>query len=122
SIINGASDWVYEEEFETIRAYEWSPDGKFLAFLRFDEEQVPSVTLEYFYPDKNYSVPYTFKYPKVGEPNSVVTLHLIDMSSKTVFPAKIPEPYEYMPRIHWLGNQLAVTTLNRLQNQMTIWT
>jgi dipeptidyl-peptidase-4 len=66
AIINGASDWVYEEEFELVRAYQWSPDGKHLAFIRFDEREVPEMKME-MYKNGAYPEQVTFKYPKVGE-------------------------------------------------------
>ena len=73
-IVNGGTDWVYEEEFAITKAYGWSPDSKYIAFLRFDETNVPEFTMTYFsdlYPDL-----YTFKYPKAGEDNSKVTAHI----------------------------------------------
>ncbi|MBK6564511.1 MAG: DPP IV N-terminal domain-containing protein [Saprospiraceae bacterium] len=66
SIINGMCDWVYEEEFSFTKAYEWSPNGSYLAFIRFDETEVPEFTME-FYNDELYPSKETFKYPKVGE-------------------------------------------------------
>ncbi len=70
-IINGITDWVYEEEFEFVKAFEWSPDGRYLAYYRFDESEVPEYTVQFFkglYPEN-----YTYKYPKVGEKNAVVS-------------------------------------------------
>ena len=121
AIINGASDWVYEEEFETVKAYEWSSDGRYLAFLRFDEAHVESVTMEYFYANQPYSVPYTFKYPKVGAENARVTVHVLDIATMNTFPVPIPGEWEYFPRIFWFGDQLTVLSINRLQNEMTLW-
>ena len=80
AVINGASDWVYEEEFELIRAFEWSPDSRRLAFLRFDESSVPEYTMERF-TGESYPELETFKYPKVGEKNSVVTAWLYDLTN-----------------------------------------
>ena len=80
AVINGAADWVYEEEFEITRTYQWSPDVRKIAFLRFDESKVPEYTLELYkggaYPEEN-----AFKYPKVGQPNSVVTAWIYDLAT-----------------------------------------
>ena len=72
-VINGTTDWVYEEEFGSTRAYAFSPDGTRLAYLRFDETQVPLMEMMRF-DGRLYNEAYTFKYPKAGEPNSVVQL------------------------------------------------
>ena len=72
AIINGASDWVYEEEFRLVRAFEWSPDSKKIAFLRFDERRVPEFKMEMF-SGGDYPEEVAFKYPKVGEQNAIVT-------------------------------------------------
>ena len=98
SIINGNCDWVYEEEFGFTRAFQWSPDGKYLAYYRFDERKVPEYTLPIYnglYPEN-----YKYKYPKAGEPNSVVEIrihNLADASSVTVNTGK--ETDQYIPRM-----------------------
>ncbi len=127
AIINGAADWVYEEEFKLTRAFEWSPDGQRLAFLRFDESEVPEFTME-LYKNEAYPVLDTFKYPKVGEKNAVVTAWLYDLAgSKTqrvdtqVANAKQdandPSDY-YFPRLTWTpAGQLCLTLMNRHQNR-----
>ncbi len=81
-IINGATDWVYEEEYSFTRAWEWSPDGEQIAFLRFDESRVPEFTMMR-YDGRLYPEPYTFKYPKAGEDNSVVTLNVFDIEKQS---------------------------------------
>lgn len=116
-IINGTTDWVYEEEFAITKAYDWSPDSKWIAFLRFDESKVREYTLKYFndlYPDL-----YTFKYPKAGEDNSVVTAHLIDANGENLTNIDLGK-YEYIPRLQWssTANQLVIQTLNRHQNEL----
>lgn len=118
-IINGLCDWVYEEEFSFTRAFEWSPDGKKIAFLRFDESQVPSLTLEYYKGDV-HPTPYTFKYPKVGEKNSVVTVWIYDVEKNSATQINTGA-FEYFPRLKWSpDNTLLVFALNRLQNEMTV--
>jgi len=117
-IINGTTDWVYEEEFAIIKAYGWSPDSKYLAFLRFDESRVKEFSLTFFnelYPDQ-----YTFKYPKAGEENSDVTLHLFDMQGNGESTKIDIGEYEYIPRLKWSGtrNKLIVQTMNRHQNNL----
>lgn len=116
-IINGASDWVYEEEFELVRAFQWSPDGSKIAFLRFDEREVPEMTME-MYRGGMYPELVTFKYPKVGEKNAVVTAWIYDLNSKKVLQVNTgAAPDDYLPRIGWTPkNQLCLTWMNRHQN------
>lgn len=126
AVINGASDWVYEDEFELIRAFEWSPDSRRLAFLRFDESSVPEYTMERF-TGESYPELETFKYPKVGEKNSVVTAWLYDLTNNQTRrvdtqvasenqEANDPGDY-YLPRLAWTpAGMLCLTTMNRHQN------
>ena len=121
SIINGICDWVYEEEFSFVKAFEWSKDSKNLAFLRFDETEVPTfsmnVTGKELYPSQ-----LVFKYPKAGEKNSVVTLNLYRIDSKNTSLIDLGN-YEYIPRIKWTNdsNILSATTLNRHQNNLNLF-
>lgn len=121
-IINGGSDWVYEEEFTLVRAFEWSPDGKRIAFLRFDESQVPEFEMP-MYNGEVYPDMYRFKYPKVGEKNSAVTLFIYDLGSSKTIPVKLDIAYEYIPRIKWNPNtgELICYTMNRLQNDLRLY-
>ena len=125
-IINGAADWVYEEEFSFSKAIHWSPDGKYLAYLKFDETDVPEFTYTDFhnamYPEYN-----TFKYPKVGEENSTVSLHTFDTGTgKTTdlvtVNAKATDRWHYLPRVQWTtaGHQLTAQRLNRHQNELEL--
>ena len=116
-IINGTTDWVYEEEFAITKAYGWSPDSKYIGFLKFDEKNVKEFNLTYYtelYPDL-----YTFKYPKAGEENSKVTAHIITVKNSKIVNLDLGE-YEYIPRLQWSGtsNKLVVQTLNRHQNDL----
>ena len=116
-IINGTSDWVYEEEFGITKAYAWSPDSKWISFLRFNEKEVKEFNLTYYkglYPEE-----YKYKYPKAGEDNSEVTAHLINIQKKSITPINLGE-YEYIPRLSWAGNanKLVLLTLNRHQNHL----
>jgi dipeptidyl-peptidase 4 len=118
-VINGFADWVYEEEFSFTRAFEWSPDGSKIAFLRFDETAVPEYHLDFF--NKGvYPETYNFKYPKVGEKNSVVTVWQYDVKK-----AKLKQietgAGEYFPRLKYTPtNDLIVFKMNRLQNELEL--
>ncbi len=117
SIINGTTDWVYEEEFAITQGFEWSPDSKYLAFMRFDETDVKQFQMAMYgklYPDE-----YTFKYPKAGEANSKVTFHIANIGTGSIKPVALGE-YEYLPRFQWspIKNEVFVSTLNRHQNHV----
>ena len=119
SIINGLCDWVYEEEFSFTRAYEWSPDGLKIAFLRFDESAVPEYTMQ-TYDNTMYPHNVTFKYPKVGEKNSVVTVWIYDVK-KGILKQVQTGAAEYFPRLKWTpDNRLIVFKMNRLQNELEL--
>ena len=119
-IINGTTDWVYEEEFAITKAFGWSPDSKHIAFLKFDETNVKDFTMSYYL--DLYPLPYTFKYPKAGEDNSKVSLHISTIKSGETEKIDLAE-YEYIPRLNWSTeeNQLLVQTLNRHQNHLTYY-
>ena len=116
-VINGAADWVYEEEYGFTKAYEWSPDGREIAFLRFDESRVREFAMMR-YDEKLYPEPYLFKYPKAGEENSVVTLHVYNITSgETRRIDTGPVTDQYVPRIGWTpSGDLFFYRVNRLQN------
>lgn len=121
-VINGAADWVYEEEFSMAKAFEWSPDGKKIAFIRFDETEVPEYNMQLWGP--LYPQDYKFKYPKAGEKNAEVSIHVYDLTSEeTTAVAAGAEKDIYLPRIYWTGNSstLAFIRLNRLQNQLDLF-
>ena len=119
-IINGTTDWVYEEEFGFVRAFEWSNDSKFIAFLRFNESKVRQfsmgVTGDGLYPSQH-----VFKYPKAGEDNAKVSLHMYSLTTKNTKKINLGV-YEYIPRIKWStkGGVLIATTLNRHQNDLKL--
>lgn len=128
-IINGIPDWVNEEEFTTSRSYAWSHDSKMLAYVKYDETEVA----EYSFPLYSASAPkhqdaalypaeYTYKYPKAGEKNSKVSVHIFDIDTRTTKEVKLGKDDFYIPRIDWTGqqDQLAVFKLNRLQNRMDL--
>ena len=120
-IINGAADWVYEEEFSMAQAFKWSPDGKRIAFIRFDESNVPEFNMQTWGP--LYPQDYKFKYPKAGEKNSIVSLHVADVATGKLQQLDAgTEKDQYLPRIYWTkdANQLAFIRLNRLQNKLDL--
>ena len=116
-IINGTTDWVYEEEFSITKGYDWSPDSKWIAFLRFNEKEVKEFNLTFY--KELYPTEYTYKYPKAGEDNSKVTANIVNVSNGKITPINLGE-YEYIPRLSWskTANKLILQTLNRHQNQL----
>ncbi len=122
AIINGVTDWVYEEEFGFVRAFDWNSDGTMLAYLRFDERAVPGFSMDIYGSDL-YPSQHRFKYPKAGEDNSTVTLHLYNISQQSTTNIDLPGGY-YIPRLQWKNNadELSVQTLNRLQNHLKMYT
>jgi dipeptidyl-peptidase-4 len=121
-IKNGWADWVYEEEFSKANYFEWNADGSKLAFVRFDETNVKEYTFDTYnnnlYPDK-----VTFKYPKAGEDNSILSVHIYDLvSGKTTLVDIGKETDIYIPRIQWTTdkNVLSLQRMNRLQNKVEL--
>lgn len=128
-IINGAPDWVYEEEFGFSKAFWWSPNSEFVAFIKFDEREVPEFSFPMYAgmaPEyeqyKLYPGEERYKYPKAGEKNSIVQVMCYEIKTKKTIPVNIGEETDlYIPRLKWSpDNDLAVMRLNRLQNQMDI--
>jgi len=120
-IINGNCDWVYEEEFAFTRAFEWSADGRYLAYYHFDESMVPEYTIAKYtglYPEQ-----YTYKYPKAGERNSIVQIRIYDVQKKLTINANTgKETDQYIPRIKWTEDtsKLCIYRMNRLQNKLEL--
>ena len=122
-ILNGIPDWVYEEEFEFIKAYEWSPDSKQLGFIKYNEEQVPSYSIPMYPKNALYPSENTFKYPKAGEKNSTAEVYVYDVKSgQTLLMDKGTETDNYIPWIRWSysGKNLGIIRLNRLQNKLEL--
>lgn len=131
SIINGLADWVYEEEFSMTTALSFSADNKMLAFIRFDESEVPTYSFP-MYKGSNptfdqfadYPGEYVYKYPKAGYPNSKVSVCAFNIQSKVIRTLQLPlDAGGYIPRIEFTNdpNKLAVVTLNRHQNRMDLY-
>lgn len=122
-IINGATDWVYEEEFATTSLMEFSPDNQLLAFVKTDETEVKEFSFQTF-ETKLYPGSYTYKYPKAGEENSKVACYVYDINAQTTRKMDVPlDDDGYMPRITFTtdASQLAVMTLNRNQNRFDMY-
>ncbi len=120
-IINGSTDWVYEEEFGFAQAFYWSPKSDKLAFLTFDESAVKEYDMQWWgglYPTED-----KFKYPKAGEQNSVVGVSVYQLAKDKTTTMDIGKEKDmYLPRVQWTqdDNVLSVIRLNRLQNQMEL--
>ena len=119
-IINGNADWVYEEEFSFSQAYQWSPNGSYLAFYKFDESRVKEYNFTVF--DDKYNKDYRYKYPKAGDSNSKVSIHIYDVASGKTVPAQFKQGDIYIPRIKWTrqNNKLVVYWMNRVQNHLQL--
>lgn len=121
-IINGSTDWVYEEELYLTKAFEWSPDGQMVAYYKFDESEVNEYNMQVWNDAALYPRDYRYKYPKAGEANSTIEIWIYNKTTNTQVRADIGEEEDiYIPRIRWTNdNQLSVQRLNRLQNQLDL--
>ena len=123
-VLNGATDWVYEEEFTLVQGYAWSPKGDKLIYLRSDESAVKEFDLTY-YRDQLYPSEYRFKYPKAGEVNSTVSVHVYDLSAGLDYnlPLGTEDTDIYVPRLGFTpkGDPWFMR-MNRLQNEKVILT
>ena len=120
-IINGTTDWVYEEEFAITKGFFWSPDSKKIAFYSFDESNVKEYTIPYY--GSLYPVQYTYKYPKAGETNSVISVLVYDIEAQQTHNIDLgPNKDIYIPRLQWtLNNEVFVHKLNRHQNHYELF-
>jgi dipeptidyl-peptidase-4 len=118
-ILNGLPDWVHEEELDMSKSFYWSPNCKYLAYMRFDESKVKEFSMTIWgdlYPEE-----YKYKYPKAGEDNSLVDIYVYDTENNKSTKVDIKTNEEvYYPRLYWLPNStdLMVLQLNRLQNKL----
>jgi dipeptidyl-peptidase-4 len=122
AIINGITDWVYEEEFAFVRAFDWSKDSKKIAYIRFDESQVPEFSMSVFHKDL-YPTIETFKYPKAGEKNSEVSLHIYDVATASKKDVNLSNYSDfYIARMKWTNdaNVLCAQVLNRHQDNLDL--
>ena len=122
AVINGITDWVYEEEFAFVKAFDWSADSKKLAYIRFDESAVPEFSMSMFNKDL-YPTVETFKYPKAGEKNAIVSLHLFDVTTKVAKTVDLGKYNDfYIARMQWTkdANVLSAQVLNRHQDNLDL--
>lgn len=119
-IINGNADWVYEEEFSFSQAYHWSPNGNYIAYYKFDERRVKEYNMTIY--DNQYNKDYRYKYPKAGDSNSTVSIHIYNVATGRQANAKFQQGDIYIPRIKWTkqDNKLVVFWMNRLQNELKL--
>ncbi len=130
-VLNGIPDWVNEEEFGYNRAFDFSADSKMIAFIRFDESQVPMFSFPLYkgmapaMPQYDeYPGAYSYKYPIAGQRNATVTVHTFDIKSKVTRKMDLPLDADgYIPRIKFTSDpeKLAILTLNRHQNRFDIY-
>jgi len=121
-IINGAADWVYEEEFSFAKAFFWSPNSLQIAYQRFDETEVPEFTLTNYRNDL-YPEYVTFKYPKVGEKNAIVSAHIYHLKNEKTTTVSLDNSTQfYIPRMHWTKDdrRLFIYKMNRHQNHLDV--
>lgn len=121
-IINGITDWVYEEEFAFVKAYDWNSAGDKIAYIRFDETEVPEFSMD-VYNVGLYPVQSVFKYPKAGEKNAIVSLHIYDVKTNTSKKINLGNYNDfYIPRIKWTNQAqtLSAQVINRHQNNLDL--
>ncbi|MBP6072941.1 MAG: S9 family peptidase, partial [Flavobacterium sp.] len=122
AIINGITDWVYEEEFAFVRAFDWSADSKKIGFIKFDESQVPEFSMNIFQKEL-YPKVETFKYPKAGEKNAEVSLHIYDVTLQSIKNVNLSNYADfYIARLKWTNdaNTLSAQVLNRHQDNLDL--
>lgn len=122
SIINGTTDWVYEEEFSFVVGFAWSPDGKKIAYYKFNETDVKEYNLQYW-AGELYPYDYRYKYPKAGEKNSIVEIWIHDLAAGNQVKVNTgTNSDDYIPRLKWTADPrtLSVVKLNRLQNHLRL--
>ncbi|MBQ4017937.1 MAG: alpha/beta fold hydrolase [Paludibacteraceae bacterium] len=120
-IINGAADWLYEEEFGITALFAWSPDSKQLAFVKLDEREVPTFSWD-IYADTQYPGHESLRYPKAGWSNAKASVHVYDLATKAIQPMQTNKDNEdvYFPRLRWHGGALIVLRVNRDQTRMEL--
>ncbi|XP_047432577.1 dipeptidyl peptidase 4-like isoform X2 [Mugil cephalus] len=125
-IFNGVPDWVYEEEmFSSNQGLWWSPGGKYVAYVEFNDTEVH--TIEYsWYGQNQYPSTVSIPYPKPGTPNPIVKLFVVDTDNTTkitevVVPALFSSIEHYLSTVTWVtDDRLAVQWLKRVQNHLIL--
>ena len=131
SIINGIPDWSYEEEFDMQTAMRWSGDDNVLAYIKFNETDVPEYTFDQYrsFCDSDpwgdlYPSTYSYKYMLPGYHNSIVSVHAYNMDNRVTKKIDLPLMNDdYIPLMEFGedGSKLMVTVVNREQNKMTLY-
>lgn len=124
-ILNGASDWAYEEEvFESAKANYWSPDSNYLAFVKFHQESVPLYNFPIYHQNRTYPELYEYKYPCAGESSSIVSLWIYDIRNDNLVNIELPnDPEQYLSYLDWINNDVfGYQVLNRIQQQQKLYT
>lgn len=122
AIINGITDWVYEEEFAFVRAFDWNASSDKIAYIRFDETEVPEFSMD-LYNQGLYPTQQVFKYPKAGEKNALVSLHIYDLKGNNSKQVNLGNYNDfYIPRLKWTNeaNVLSAQVINRHQNNLDL--
>jgi dipeptidyl-peptidase 4 len=122
SIINGITDWVYEEEFSFVKAFAWNKSATKIAYLKFDETDVPEFSMD-IYNQGDYPTQQVFKYPKAGQKNAIVSLQVYDVKTNTTKEINVNKDKEfYIARINWTNHEdiFAIQVLNRYQNNLDL--
>jgi len=123
-IINGITDWVYEEEFKFVRAFDWNAKSDRIAYIKFDESEVPEYSMD-IYGKELYPEQQMFKYPKAGQANSKVGLYIYDILTNESEKVYFEKDYKdfYIPRIKWTQDSeiLSAQFMNRHQNELDLW-
>ena len=120
TIINGTTDWVYEEELDLRDAFRWSPNGRRIAYWRFDQSRVPPfpmVNEMTLYPEIQ-----PLRYPKAGAPNSAVRVGVLDLASgATTWIDVGADTGIYLARMEWVGaDSVLIQRLPRKQNRIDV--
>ncbi len=120
-IINGSPDWSYEEEFDCKELYQWNSKSDKIVYLKFDETQVKEYHLPKYF-DLAYPQYFSYKYPKVNEENSKVSLWWYDLKKKKNYLVNIPYSFEFIPAVFWkkYSDEIVFVLLNRQQNKLQI--
>lgn len=130
-IINGIPDWTYQEEFGSESSIAWAPDNLTLCYIKYNETDVPVYSLSLYEgacnPQSQYALypgEFSYKYPVAGEKNSIVSVHSYDVETRKTKDIALPDArIEYIPRISYATdpNRLIVTTLNRQQTRLEMY-
>jgi dipeptidyl-peptidase 4 len=122
AVKSGITDWVYEEEFAFVRAFDWNASSDKIAFIRFDESKVPEFSMN-VYGQELYPVTDKFKYPKAGEKNAEVSLHIYDIKKADTKKIDLGKYNDfYIARLQFTNdpNIVSAQILNRHQDNLDL--